>query len=165
MCQGGPVRIHKEERSCRRLPRSGWIWRSGFQMQGAYASGRVELRKKVRRDQVLPFFSQLQPCVVPMEASGGAHFWGREIGKLGHVVRLISAAYVKSFVKRQKNDAAGALRAREKRRDLGGSDRLSGPRAADPAAHSDHQRPAGPSDRVWADRPARGGGREADRHH
>jgi hypothetical protein len=60
-----------------------------FQVHGADASGRAELRKKLRRDQVLAFFSQLQPCVVAMEACGGAHFWGREIGKLGHEVRLI----------------------------------------------------------------------------
>lgn len=79
-----------------------------FQAHGADASGRVALRKKLRRDQVLAFFSQLPRCVVAMEACGGAHFWGRELARLSHEVRLIPPAYVKPFVKRQKSDAAGA---------------------------------------------------------
>ncbi len=79
-----------------------------FPVHGADASGRAVLRKKLRRDQVLGFFSHLPSCVVAMEACGGAHFWGREIGKLGHEVRLIPPADVKPFVERQKNDAADA---------------------------------------------------------
>jgi transposase len=66
------------------------------------------LRKKLRRDQVLEFFARLPSCVVAMEACGGAHFWGREINELGHEVKLIPPAYVKPFVKRQKNDEADA---------------------------------------------------------
>jgi transposase len=79
-----------------------------FQVHGADASGRAVLRKKLRRAQVLEFFGRLPRCVVAMEACGGAHFWGREIGRLGHEVRLIPPAYVKPFVKRQKSDAADA---------------------------------------------------------
>lgn len=79
-----------------------------FQAHGADASGRAVERKKLRRDQVLAFFGQLQPCVVAMEACGGADFRGCEIGILGHEARLIPPAYVKPLVKRQKNDAADA---------------------------------------------------------
>lgn len=69
----------------------------------------IAIRKKLRRTQVLAFFEELSPCVVAMEACGGAHYWGREIDKLGNEVRLIPPAYVKPFVKRQKSDAAEAI--------------------------------------------------------
>jgi transposase len=79
-----------------------------FQAAGADASGRAVLRKTPGRDRVLVFFGPLQPCVVAMEACGGAHVRGREIGKLGHEVRLLPPGCVEPFVKRRKNDAADA---------------------------------------------------------
>jgi transposase len=79
-----------------------------FQAHGASASGAVVFRKKLRRDQVLAFFAAQPRCLVAMEACPGAHHWGREIGGLGHEVRLIAPAYVKPFVKRQKHDMADA---------------------------------------------------------
>jgi transposase len=82
--------------------------KSVFQVHGADASGAVVFRKKLRRHQVLTFFAAQPPCTVAMEACGSAHHWAREIGRLGHGVRLIPPAYVKPFVKRQKNDAADA---------------------------------------------------------
>ena len=79
-----------------------------FQAHGATASGAVVFRKKLRRDQVLAFFAGQPRCVVAMEACASAHHWGRAIRELGHEVRLIPPAYVKPFVKRQKNDMADA---------------------------------------------------------
>jgi transposase len=79
-----------------------------FQVHGAEASGAVVFRKKLRRNQVLAFFAAQPPCTVAMEACGSAHHGAREIGRLGHHVRLIPPAYVKPFVKRQKTDAADA---------------------------------------------------------
>jgi transposase len=81
---------------------------SVFQAHGADASGEVVFRKRLRRDQVLSFFSALPRCVVAMEACASAHYWAREIAAVGHDTRLIPPAYVKPFVKRQKNDMADA---------------------------------------------------------
>src|SRR5215211_8861975 len=79
-----------------------------FQLHGADSAGAVVFRQKLRRGQLLAFLATLPPCTVAMEACGSAHYWGREITKLGHTVRLIPPAYVKPFVKRQKNDMADA---------------------------------------------------------
>jgi transposase len=84
------------------------IAKASFQAHGADASGAVVFRKTLSRGRLLAFFAAQQPCVVAMEACAGAHHWGRELIKLGHTVRLIAPAYVKPFVKRQKNDAADA---------------------------------------------------------
>lgn len=79
-----------------------------FQAHGADAAGHVVFRRKLTRGKVLMFLASQPPCVVALEACGGAHHWGREIAKLGHEVRLLPPKYVKPFVKRQKNDAADA---------------------------------------------------------
>ena len=68
-------------------------------------------RKRLRREQVLAFFAGQPACVVAMEACSSAHYWARAIGELGHVVRLIPPAYVKPFVKRQKNRRGSGRRA------------------------------------------------------
>ena len=82
--------------------------KSVFQAHGADGSGEVVFRKKLRRGQVLAFFSGQPRCLVAMEACASAHYWAREIAALGHQTRLIAPAYVKPFVKRQKNDMADA---------------------------------------------------------
>ena len=79
-----------------------------FQVHAADRAGSVVFRKRLRRQPVLSFFAAQPRCRVAMEACGSAHYWGREIGQLGHEVRLIAPAYVKPFVKRQKNDMADA---------------------------------------------------------
>lgn len=68
-----------------------------FQAHGADASGSVPIRKQLRRDKLLSCFASQPRCVVAMEACGGAHYWARAIGDLGHTVRLIPPAYVKPF--------------------------------------------------------------------
>ena len=79
-----------------------------FQVHGVGPDGSVALRQRLRRSQLVAFFAKLPPCLVGMEACGTAHYWAREIGALGHEVRLMPAHYVKAYVKRGKNDAADA---------------------------------------------------------
>ena len=79
-----------------------------FQLHGARADGSVAFRKKLSRDKMLHLVASHPPCVVAMETCASAHHWGREIGNLGHEVKLVPPIYVKPFVKRQKNDAADA---------------------------------------------------------
>jgi transposase len=79
-----------------------------FQVHGIDAEGATVLRKRLRRGQVLAFFSRIPPCLVGLEACATAHYWGRELAALGHEVRLMPAQYVKAYIKRNKNDAADA---------------------------------------------------------
>ena len=79
-----------------------------FQVHGARSDGSVAFRKKLSRGKLLDFLASQPRCVVAMEACASAHYWGREVGKLGHDVRLIPPIYVKPYVKRHKNDIADA---------------------------------------------------------
>ena len=79
-----------------------------FQVHGADAQGRVLLKRKLARGKVLEFFATLPACLVGLEACGAAHFWARELTKLGHEVRLMPPQYVRPYVKTNKHDAADA---------------------------------------------------------
>ena len=84
------------------------IAKSVFQVHGVDAAGVVVVRRQLKRRHVLAFFQKLAPCLVGIEACATSHHWSREIAALGHTVRLMPPAYVKPYVKRQKNDAADA---------------------------------------------------------
>jgi transposase len=79
-----------------------------FQVHGVDSHEQVKCRKQLKRSQMLDFFRQLEPCLVAMEACGSSHYWARELGALGHEVRLIAPQFVKPYVKGGKNDANDA---------------------------------------------------------
>src|SRR3981189_796930 len=84
------------------------IAKSVFQVHGVDACGEVVIRRQLKRRYVLAFFQKLPPCLIGIEACASSHYWSRELQALGHTVRLMPPAYVKPYVKRQKNDAADA---------------------------------------------------------
>ena len=84
------------------------IAKSVFQVHGIDAAGQVLIRRQLKRRYVLPFFQKLPPCLIGIEACASSHHWSRELQALGHTVRLMPPAYVKPYVKRQKNDATDA---------------------------------------------------------
>ena len=84
------------------------IAKSVFQVHGIDAEGKVLIRRQLKRRYVLAFFEKLSPCLVGIEACATSHHWSRQLKALGHTVRLMPPAYVKPYVKRQKNDAADA---------------------------------------------------------
>ena len=79
-----------------------------FQLHAASIAGHVKFRKKLSRGLFFRFMSEQAPALVVMESCGSAHYWARELVKMGHEVKLIAPQYVRPFVKRQKNDAADA---------------------------------------------------------
>src|SRR5271155_1766112 len=79
-----------------------------FQVHGVDANGHVVVRRRLWRSGVIAYFRSLEPCLVGMEACATAHHWARELTALGHTVKLMPPAYVKAYVKRNKNDAADA---------------------------------------------------------
>ena len=84
------------------------IAKSVFQVHGVDAEGNVIIRRQLKRRYVLTFFQKLPPCLVGIEACASWHHWSRELKALSHMVRLMPPAYVKRYVKRQKNDATDA---------------------------------------------------------
>ncbi len=79
-----------------------------FQVHGVNERGKAVLRKQLKRDQVAPFFANLPPCLVGIEACASSHHWARKLQALGHTVRLMAPQFVKPYVKSNKNDAADA---------------------------------------------------------
>src|SRR3981189_3287639 len=79
-----------------------------FQLHGVDAAEQVVLRKRLGRKQMVEFLTKLPPTVIAMEACGTSHYWARELGKLGHEVKLIAPQHVKPYVKRNKNDGRDA---------------------------------------------------------
>jgi transposase len=84
------------------------LGKSVFQVHGVDCAGRTIARRRLRRSEVLSFFSECPRTIVAMEACATAHFWAREIGSLGHDVRMIAPQYARAYVKTNKNDAADA---------------------------------------------------------
>ena len=84
------------------------IAKNFFQVHAIDTSGGVVERRKLRRAQVMSYFSGLKRCIVALEACGTAHYWGRALSALGFEVRLVPPSYVKAYVKRGKNDAVDA---------------------------------------------------------
>ena len=144
--------------------------KNAFQVHAVDATGAIVVARKLMRGRLVPFFAELAPCVVAMEACASAHHWGRALIELGHEVRLLPPAHVKPYVRRNKNDAVDAaaiceaagrpgqrfvpVRSIDNQADLM---RHRSARAARRPAHGASQRFARPSGR---NRPRRAAGRE-----
>ena len=79
-----------------------------FQIHGVDERGKTILRKQLKRNDMVKYFANLEPCLIGMEACGSAHHWARKLGEYGHRVKLMAPQFVKPYVKTNKNDAADA---------------------------------------------------------
>ena len=79
-----------------------------FQLHGVDGQEKAVLRKQLPRAKMLMYFQKLPPCLIGMEACSSAHYWGRELQKMGHTVKLMAPQFVKPYVKSNKNDANDA---------------------------------------------------------
>ena len=116
MCQDGSVEQPNEEPSTMKKNITETsvrtigidIAKNSFSVHGFDAGGSTVLTKDLKRSQVLPFFAKLPPLLIGLEACGSSNHWARELGLLGHDVKLVPAQRVKAFLPRMKNDAADA---------------------------------------------------------
>src|SRR5215475_3497709 len=131
-----------------------------FQVHGVDAEGKVVVARKLRRKEVLAFFAKLPPCLVGMEACGSAHYWGREIAKLGHTVKLAEVCQGlcqarQDGCRRCRGDLRGGdaaqhvVRACEGARATRFVHAAQRPLAADRSAHAADQRRARAPERAW----------------
>jgi transposase len=79
-----------------------------FQIHAVDQQGKVVQRKKLRRTEMAVYFSNLEPCLIGMEACASSHHWARKLSGMGHTVKLMAPQFVKPYVKANKNDAADA---------------------------------------------------------
>ena len=110
MCQSGNFHNHqKEGASEMKITTIGIdLAKNIFQLHGVDERGKPAARRAMKRDDMLPYFANLEPCLIGMEACGSAHHWARKLIALGHTVKLMAPQFVKPYVKSNKNDARDA---------------------------------------------------------
>ena len=112
MRHDGDVNNHqtKEEETAMQITTIGLdLAKTVFHIVGLNQAGKKVLRKKIKRSHMLAYFANLPVCTVAMEACASAHYWGRELKKSGHTIKLLPPRYVKAYVQGNKNDYNDAL--------------------------------------------------------